>query len=235
MTDRPRIAVLGTGRMGRALAGRFADTGYEVRVGSRNPERGRRRAAEIGAAFGGDYRTAAANADVVVLAVPFGAAFESLVCLGDLDGTVVLDVTNPFGDGDRPWTEVSCGELIQAFVPRARVVKGWNHLYSAVIRRSADFDGVPATVFLAGNDPDAKELVAEIARAIGYDPADAGPIRSARYLEPLAALMTTLDRLGGREHALRLLTRERAARLRKREPELVAPLGPTELGRPARR
>jgi 8-hydroxy-5-deazaflavin:NADPH oxidoreductase len=221
MTDRPRIAVIGTGRMGSALAQQFAAAGYEVRVGSRDPERGRERAAVLGAAFGGSYRTAAANADVVVLAVPFSAAFESLSALGDLDGTVVVDVTNPLGHADRPRN--SCAETIQGFFPGARVVKGWNHLYSAVIRRSAQFDDVAATVFLAGDDAEAKALVAGLARAIGYDPADAGPIESARYLEPLAELMTTLDRLGAREHALKLLTRDRVRRAARTEPELVAP------------
>ncbi len=224
-TAAPRIAVIGTGRMGTALARQLAAAGYEVRVGSRDPERGHAKATEVGAAFGGTYPTAAANADVVVLAVPFEAAFESLAALGYLEGVVVVDVTNPMGRETAPAPGVSCGELIQSFVPEARVVKAWNHLYSAVVGRSAQFDGLAATVFLAGNDAEAKQVVASLARAIGFDPADAGPITTSRYLEPLAELMTTLDRLGGgaHEHALKLLRRERPRRAAKREPELAAP------------
>jgi len=219
-----RIAVIGTGRMGSALARQLAAAGHEVRVGSRDRQRGRQKATEAGAAFGGTYRTAAANADVVILAVPFGAVFDSLEQIGDLRGVVVVDVTNPFGEeGPAPGT--SCAEQVQALVPEAKVVKAWNHLYSAVIRRSADFGGVAATVFVAGNDQEAKGLVASLARDIGYDPADAGPITSARYLEPLAALMTTLDRLAGGEyvHALKLLRRERPKRAAGPEPQVGAP------------
>lgn len=207
--DRTRIAVIGTGRMGSALARQFAAAGHEVRIGSRDPVRGVEKAAALGADFGGTYWAAAANAEVLVLAVPFHAAFDSLAQIGDVDGVVLVDPTNPLQEDAEP--DGSCAEQIQAFVPEARVVKAWNHVYSAVVRRSAEFDGVAATLFVAGDDPGAKELVERLARDIGYDPVDAGPITSARYLEPLAALMTTLDRQAEGEyvHALKLLRRQR--------------------------
>jgi 8-hydroxy-5-deazaflavin:NADPH oxidoreductase len=215
---RVRIAVIGTGRMGSALASQLAAAGHEVRLGSRDRERGRQKAEEIGAAFGGTSRAAAANAEVVVLAVPWTAVFETLGLLGDLDGTVLVDVTNPFKEGSSSEQHDLLGssgaEQIQAFVPDARVVKAWNHIYSAVIRRSPDFGGIAATVFVAADDPHAKELVATLVKDIGYDPADAGLLASARYLEPLAGFMTTLDRLAGGEflHALKLLRRARRTR-----------------------
>jgi 8-hydroxy-5-deazaflavin:NADPH oxidoreductase len=200
--------------MGSALARRLAAAGHEVRVGSRDRERGREKAAQAAAAFGGTCRAAAANADVVVLAVPWDATLDTLRLLGDLDGAVLVDVTNPFDEvatGDRDAGRSSGAERIQAFVPRTRVVKAWNHVYSAVIRRGHTFDGAAPTVFVAGDDPDAKELVGRLVRDTGFEPADAGPLISARYLEPLAGLMTTLDRLGGGAffHALKLLRRER--------------------------
>ena len=204
--------------MGSALALQLAAAGHEVRLGSRDRERGRLKAEEIGAAFGGTWRAAAANAEVVILAVPWEAVFGTLDALGDLDGAVLVDITNPFkedGSGEQHdlpgW---SGAERIQAFVPGTPVVKAWNHIYSAVIRRSPDFDGVAATVFVAGDDPRARELVSTLVRDIGYDAADAGPLATARYLEPLAALMTTLDRQAGGEfvHALKLLRRGRRPR-----------------------
>ncbi len=212
---RIRAAVIGTGRMGSALALQLAAAGHEVRVGSRDRERGQAKAAELGAAFGGTCRAAAANAEVVVLAVPWGAVFETLGLLGDLEGTVLVDITNPFKEGGSfeqyDLRGSSGAEQIQAFAPEARVVKAWNHIYSAVIRRSPDFGGVAATVFVAGDDAEAKALVSGLVRDLGYDPADAGPLASSRYLEPLAGLMTTLDRLSGGElvHGLRLLRRAR--------------------------
>lgn len=204
-----RIAVIGTGRMGSALALRLAAAGHEVRMGSRDPVRGGHKAAELGAAFGGAYPTAVANAEVVILAVPWTAVFDTLDLLGGLGDAVVVDVTNPFDQGGR--VETSGAERIQARLPGPRVVKAWNTVDSAVIRRSADFAGVAPTIFVAGDDRPAKDLVAALVADIGYEPVDAGPLRSSRYLEPLAGLMTTLDRQAGGEleHGLKLLRRAR--------------------------
>ena len=192
----------------------------------------------MGAAFGGTYRTAAANAEAVILAVPWTAVIDALAQAGDLDGAVLVDVTNPFREGrsseqyDLPSS--SGAEQIQALVPGARVVKAWNHIYSAVIRRSPDFEGVAATAFIAGDDAEAKELVGELVRDIGFDAADAGPLSSARYLEPLAALMTTLDRLacGRAQHALKLLRRERSRPAGTSEPCAIAPVREKSYGVP---
>jgi NADPH-dependent F420 reductase len=219
-----RVAIIGTGRMGSALAAQLAAAGHQVRVGSRDRDRGRQQAAAAGAAFGGTYRTAAAGADVVVLAVPWEAVPETLASIGHLDHAVLVDVTNPFGErapagrGGAPRS--SGAERIQELVPGVPVVKAWNHIYSAVIRRSADFDGVAATAFVAGDDALAKELVASLVRDVGFEAVDAGPLASARYLEPLAALMTTLDGLAGGElhHGLKLLRRARRAHRRERLP-----------------
>ncbi len=216
-----RIAVIGTGRMGSALGARLAAAGHEIRMGSRDPERGARKAAELGAAFGGTYRTAAANAEVVILAVPWAAVVESLGALGELDGTVIVDVTNPFEAGAS--RADSGAEQIQARVHEARVVKAWNTIYSALVRQSADFGGVAPTIFVAGDDSAAKALVSTLVADIGYEPVDAGPLRSARYLEPLAGLMTTLDRLsdGRYAHGLKLLRRERRRRAATGQERLV--------------
>jgi predicted dinucleotide-binding enzyme len=78
------------------------------------------------------------------------------------------------------------------------------------VRHSREFGGSTPTVFLAGDDPDAKATVAELVADLGCEPVDAGALATARFLEPLAALMATLDRASdGVAHALKLLRRRR--------------------------
>jgi predicted dinucleotide-binding enzyme len=207
--------------MGMALGQQLAAAGHVVQLGSRNPERAREKADEIGARFGGSYSEAAHEAEAIVLAVPWEAVPETLNLLGDFDDAILIDVTNPFkggGSTDQHEFHGSSGaEVIQAMAPEARVVKAWNHVYSGVLRRSPDFDGTTPTVFIAGNDPEARRAVAGLVFDIGYEPADAGALSSARYLEPLAALMTRLDRNAGGEtvHAVKLLRRRRVRAVRK--------------------
>jgi predicted dinucleotide-binding enzyme len=213
-----RIAVIGTGRMGSALGAQLVRAGHEVRVGSRDAERGWQKALEIHAAFGGGYRDAVDGAEAVLLAVPWSAAWETLIVLGDLEGRILIDVTNPFVAGSSKeqiqFPGSSGAEQLQSLVPDARVVKAWNTLYSEVLRRSPAFGDTPATVFVAGDDRAAREAVAGLVQDLGYEAADAGSLSAARYLEPLAGLMTSLDRASGgrREHALRLLERPSARR-----------------------
>ncbi len=215
-----RVAVIGTGKMGTALGERLAAVGHEVRVGSRDPGRGRSTATEIGASFGGTYADAVAGSDALILAVPWSAAPETLIDLGDLGGAILIDVTNPAIRGSGPGLDMSGAELLASAARNARVVKAWNTLYSEVVRRPGDFEGMRATVFVAGDDADAKDAVAGLVKDIGYEPADAGPLSSSRYLEPLASLMARLDRLaGGRvEHGLKLLRRT-AGRVSASPPE----------------
>jgi predicted dinucleotide-binding enzyme len=207
--------------MGMALAQQLAAAGHAVQLGSRDPGRAREKAGEIGARFGGSYSEAAHEADAIVLAVPWEAVPETLNLLGDFDDAILIDVTNPFLDrGGTEQHELpgsSGAERIQAMAPEARVVKAWNHVYSGVLRRSPDFDGTTPTVFVAGDDPEARRAVAGLVFDIGYEPADAGALSSARYLEPLAALMTRLDRNSGGDtvHALKLLRRRRVRAVRR--------------------
>src|SRR5688572_3270209 len=90
------ISILGTGAMGRALATRLVATGHSVVLGSRNPSRARAVAGDIGGGVqSGSLRGAAQAADVIVLAVPFEAAHETLGEAGELGGKIVIDITNP--------------------------------------------------------------------------------------------------------------------------------------------
>lgn len=187
-----KIGVIGAGKMGGGFAKALSPK-HEVAIGSREPERGSMLAKEIGAAKGGSYADAAADAEVVVLTVPWPAVDQTLAELGDLAGKVLVDVTNAFVGGKLQLHENSSNaEEIQRKVPKARVVKGWNTIFSPVLNASPVFDGQAASVFLASDVEKAKEIVAGLARDMGFDPIDAGPLTGARDLEGLMEHMGTL-------------------------------------------
>ena len=186
-----RIGIVGTGAMGSAFARLLAEK-HDVWMGSRDTERGKQAADEIGAAGGGSYADVVPDADVVVLAVPWTAVEETLSQLGDLSGKVVLDITNPYEDsGLQPLEGTSTGEEIQKMVPGANVVKGWNHVFAANMA-APEVGGVTSSVMIAGDDPAAKEKVFGLARDMGFDPFDVGDLTANRALERFHEAQTGL-------------------------------------------
>lgn len=189
-----RIAVIGTGKMGRGFTQALVPT-HEVVVGSRNPDRAAATASKTGAARGATYADAAADADVVILTVPWQAIEETLGQLGDLPGTVVVDVSYPHNKRERDALKgSSTAEAIQQRLPSARVFKGWNHVHARHLTDPA-VGGIAASVLIAGDDPEAKDMVFAMARDMGFHPVDAGPLRATRDLEKLVGVMLFL-RLG---------------------------------------
>jgi 8-hydroxy-5-deazaflavin:NADPH oxidoreductase len=183
-----RIAVIGTGKMGRGFAQALAPT-HEVVVGSRGPARAAATASTAGAAGSGTYADAAANAEVVILTVPWEAMDETLGQLGDLAGTVVIDVSYPYNKREREALRGrSTAEAIQEQLPSARVFKGWNHVHARHLT-DPEVDGIAASVLIAGDDPQAKDVVFAIARDMGFHPVDAGPLRATRDLDKLVGVM----------------------------------------------
>ncbi len=188
------IAMIGTGEVSRALGPRLARLGHEVIYGSRSPDRPEVRAlvAETGGgAFATTQREASVNADIVVIAVPWDVAEEVVLNLGDLAGKIIVDPINPRivgEDGYRNFpTYTSNAERIQNLAPQAYVVKAFNTM-SRDTMVDPDLLGHPITVPLAGNDPAAKETVAEIVEALGFETIDLGPVRYAHIIEGLYLL-----------------------------------------------
>lgn len=187
------IAILGTGGVGSALGARWAKTGHKVTFGSREPESERVRT--LLERCGADARAAepaeaVANADVIVLAIPWQAAGWLLKSLGDLQGRVLIDCTNPL-KADMSGIELghttSAAEQIAAANPTAKVVKAFNSA-STKVMRDPQFGNYQATMFYCGDDAAAKRTVHQLVGDLGFEPVDAGPLTSARYLEPLAML-----------------------------------------------
>ena len=194
------VAVIGTGSMGGALGPRLAEQGYRVIYGSRDP--GRESVTDLVARTGNGataatQQAAAAPADIVVLAVGWPAMEQVAQNLGNLDGKLIIDVSDPMVQGDDGYAvrtvETSSAELIQGWNPGATVVKAFNTLGYFVIADPSSVDG-PVTVPIAADDPRAKERVARIVAGMGLDPVDAGPLRFAHELEGMAMLyMVPLD------------------------------------------
>jgi 8-hydroxy-5-deazaflavin:NADPH oxidoreductase len=183
-----RIAIVGTGKMGRGFAQALAPT-HQVVIGSRDPNKAAATASKTGAAGSGTYANTVANADVVILTVPWQAMDETLAQLGDLPGTVVIDVSFPYSKREREaLSGSSTAEVIQQRLPRARVFKGWNHVHARHLTEP-EVDGIAASVLIAGDDPEAKDIVFTLARDMGFHPVDAGPLRATRDLEKLVGVM----------------------------------------------
>ncbi len=191
-----RIAVLGTGGVGHALASRLVETGHEVRMGSRSA--GNEKAVAWADAAGdaaseGSFRDAAAFGEVVVNATGGLVSVEALTAAGadHLAGKVLVDVANPldFSHGFPPTVVQpegrSLAESIQAAFPEARVVKALNTMNADVMVHPRSLSGSHA-VLIAGDDSEAKSVVAVLLRGFGWtaeEVLDVGELHASRGLE----------------------------------------------------
>lgn len=205
-----RIAIIGSGRIGGGLARAWVRTGHAVTFGARRPdaEELTALAKELGARRAG-LEEAARGAEVVVLAVPFRALDEVVPALGDLRGKVVIDCTNAVGPGMTPvfGNDTSAAEVLQERLPGAYVFKSFN-AQGAENLAAPRYGEERAANFYAGDDAKAAEVVHRLVEDVGFDAVNAGPLRSARLLEPLMLLWVALSRQRGtRDLAFRLLER----------------------------
>ena len=199
------IAVLGTGSAGRTLATALVLLGHEVMMGSRRAgnEAAVAWAAEAGdPAHEGSFADAAAFGEVVINATAGAASLQALEQAGAerLAGKLLLDVANPldFSRGMPPTLTVcnddSLGEQIQRAFPEARVVKALNTVTAALMVRPALVPGTH-TVFVCGDDDDAKRQARELLRRFGWPDGsilDLGDISAARGTEMYLALWLRL-------------------------------------------
>lgn len=211
-TDNPQtITVGGTGRIGGALAKAWLRAGHAVTVAARDVQSAD--ASEL-AGLGAKVTPiagAANGAAVVVLAVPAGAVPDVLGAIGALDGKVVIDCTNAIARGFslEYGLTTSSSEELAARIPGARVVRSFSQQGVEVLQNPI-FGGIAATNFVAGDDAAARQTVLGLARDVGLDGVDAGPLSASRLLEPITLLWIAMSRaLGTRDFGL--LLRRRAA------------------------
>jgi predicted dinucleotide-binding enzyme len=186
-----RCAVLGTGSVGRTLAVRLVELGHDVRLGTRDPAATRTRDdwVELPGVGLTTFAEATEDADLVIHAGSGAAALDLLAQAGDLTGKVLLDISNPldFSAGFPPTLSVkdtdSLGEQVQRAFPEVFVVKALNTLTADLMARP-DRLPEPTTVFVSGDDADAKALVTGLLTELGHrDVLDLGGIETARGVE----------------------------------------------------
>jgi 8-hydroxy-5-deazaflavin:NADPH oxidoreductase len=210
-TDDLTVSVLGgTGPQGRGLALRWAASGLDVVLGSRDGERAEQAAAELneelsstsGAATvrGAGNRDAAAAADVVLVSVPFDAHRSTLADLADvLDGKIVVDCVNPLGfDKQGPFVldldEGSAAEQAQAILPGSRVIAAFHHV-SAVLLADLSVTDLDTDILVLGEDRDDVAVVQQLADRIpGMRGLFGGRLRNAGQVEALTANLIAINR-----------------------------------------
>jgi len=183
-----RIAIIGAGNVGTALAPAFARAGHEVAYGVRDPADVKHSGAGLAVH---SVRDAANRAEIIVLAVNWAQVDEALAECGDLAGKILIDCTNPLSFGVEGISlmlgfNTSGGEII-ASKTEAKVVKTLNHVGSPVMGSAQCYAARPIQ-FVCGEDAKAKQIVSGLLRDIGFEPIDYGGIENARKLEPLAML-----------------------------------------------
>ena len=172
------VSIIGSGNMGQAIAGIVTKGGNTVEVLTTSDA------------------DRPVTGDIVVLAVPYPAVAEVIAARGDqLAGKVVVDITNPLNfetfDSLTVPADGSAAAEIAAALPQSRVLKAFNTTFAGTLV-SGTVGPVPTTVLIAGDDADAKALLAGVVSSGGLKAVDAGPLRRARELEAIGFLQLTL-------------------------------------------
>lgn len=193
-----KLAILGSGNIGKSIGEWASKVNYEVIFAAKNEQHAQEAAKLAGHnAKSANVRTAIESSDMILLAVPYGAVKELLSEVGPLlKGKVLIDATNALNadfSGLMFGFTTSAAEEIAKLAPEALVVKAFNTIFAQVFAsQNPMIKGNTITVFYAGDNEGAKTKVAELITKMGFDAVDAGPLKAARNLEPLAFLNISL-------------------------------------------
>jgi hypothetical protein len=184
-----RIAIIGTGNIGGALASLWHSAGHEPILGVRVADAILATKEKFPAMTVMLAHDAMRAAEVILLATPWHAAESVLSEVGSLSGKVLIETTNPLLPdlSGLSLSGSSAAETIQQWQPAARVVKAFNSLGAGYLGRG-QVAGTIADGFYCGDDAEAKATTAELIAQAGLAPCDVGPLRNARYLEAIAML-----------------------------------------------
>jgi 8-hydroxy-5-deazaflavin:NADPH oxidoreductase len=187
-----KVSIIGAGNMGSAFARQLSQAGHQVRITARDLGKAQKAAANLSHTTVVNASEVANGADLIILATGYADAVSALQSAGDLTGKTIVDITNPVTPDYMALTighSTSAAEEIARAFPKANVVKAFNTLFAQVLAEGADFGaGNKVSVFYAGDDAAAKTAVHTLAESMGFKAVDAGGLKNARYLEPLAGL-----------------------------------------------
>lgn len=209
-----KVTIAGAGNVGSALAKNLLRHGIDVQIAASDLASARKAATALGErARAVELATLRESVDALLLAVPATAAPAVLEAARGLPtGTIVVDCTNPLrwqdGPVHTPPPEGSTTAQLAKQFPALRHVKAFN-TFGAEFHDRPELGASRADLYLAGNDADAKSAVTELARTLGFDPVDVGPLRNAAHLESLAILWIHLATVGkrGRDFAFKAVAR----------------------------
>jgi len=216
-TKESRIGIIGSGIVGQVLAKAFIAEGNAVMMGTRNTSKDEvvKFKQENPAVETGTFGDTARFGDIIVLATG-GLVTEDAINLAGTNtfsGKVVIDATNPI-DNRPPENGVlkyfttldqSLMERLQIQIPDAHLVKAFNSVGNAFMYKP-NFPGGTPTMFICGNNTDAKQTVTQILDAFGWETADMGGVEAARAIEPLCILWCIPGFLHNQwQHAFKLL------------------------------
>ncbi len=185
-----QLGIIGAGNVGNALAVGWIRAGHSVMFGIRDP--GSPPAGPAGANYA-SVAEASRWADVAILAVPWQAVPDALSAAGSLAGKVLIDCTNPLRMGADGLEltighSTSGGERVASLAEGATVFKTLNQTGFANMRHAHEFAPLPAAMYVAGDDEARKPMVMSLVSELGFRAIDAGPLRVARLLAPMAML-----------------------------------------------
>jgi 8-hydroxy-5-deazaflavin:NADPH oxidoreductase len=199
MSNNSKVGIIGSAVVGQVLGKAFLAEGYQVMLGSRDPQKDEvvKWKEENSKGQTGTFEETAKFGDIIVLATG-GSVTENAINMSgtnNFNGKVIIDATNPIA-AEPPVNGVlkyftsldnSLMERIQRLIPKAHVVKAFNSVGNAFMYKP-NFPGGKPTMFICGNDAEAKKTVTQILDTFGWETEDMGAVEAARAIEPLCIL-----------------------------------------------
>ncbi len=202
-----KIGILGSGSVGISLAKGFIAEGHQVWIATREPdsEKGRTVKDAVEGASVVSFSVAAQEAELAILCVKWDGVESAITAAGpgNLAGKIVIDTSNVikqengtlvYGGG-----EISAGERVQAWLQGSHVVKAFNTVGAAMMYKP-EFNGQKPTMFIAGDEVEAKKTVQDVVNAFGWEPLDTGALLASRSLEPMALVWINNSITSGSPH-----------------------------------